>query len=226
MTCCRRIKTNLSFDGDAETIDGSLGAVSLTKDVSIVKLMQTSVRSHSSVIGHFNPLDFVTVELEQGGRDAVYRRWRPAAALLADNQFGRCVCSHRPERFLFREQKQKKRNLKLNRLEHEKNVIFYLHDRGRYKVILLQCRWLNGRYQWLRHFRLFWSEWWNCPWPPWAWKRHDNTIGQFVALQNTMQFIECHNPFGFFAFRVGQHQQMVAQTGWIHHWSAHLQTEI
>ena len=70
----RRIITNLSFDGDIETIDGSLGAVSLTKDVSIVKLMQTSVRSHSSVIGHFNPLDFVTVELEQGGRDAVYRR--------------------------------------------------------------------------------------------------------------------------------------------------------
>jgi hypothetical protein len=30
----RRIITNLSFDGDIETIDGSLGAVSLTKDAS------------------------------------------------------------------------------------------------------------------------------------------------------------------------------------------------
>ena len=54
-TCCRRIKTNLSFDGDAETIDGSLGAVSLTKDAS-------SETDAGFCIGHFNPLDVVTIE--------------------------------------------------------------------------------------------------------------------------------------------------------------------
>ena len=53
-TMCRRT-TNLSFDGDAETIDGSLGPVSLTKDAS-------SETDASFCISHFNPLDVVTVE--------------------------------------------------------------------------------------------------------------------------------------------------------------------
>jgi hypothetical protein len=55
-----------------------------------------------------------------------------------------------PSDFYSEKQQQKKKKFEIKSTgnsSNEKNVIVYLHDRGRYKVILLQCRWLNGRYQ-------------------------------------------------------------------------------
>jgi hypothetical protein len=113
MTCCRRIKTNLSFDGDAETIDGSLGAVSLTKDAS-------SETDAGFCIGHFNPLDVVTVERPN---------WNKADVMLftADDDqqllFWQIInlvdafALNEPSDFYSEKQQQKKRNLKSNRLE-------------------------------------------------------------------------------------------------------------
>ena len=48
-------KTYLSFDGDAETIDGSLSTVSLPKNAS-------GETDTGLCISHFDPLDIVTVE--------------------------------------------------------------------------------------------------------------------------------------------------------------------
>ncbi len=114
----RRIITNLSFDGDTETIDGSLGAVSLTKDVSIVKLMQTSVRSHTVVL--LATLIHSTLSPSN---------WNKAGVMLftADDDqqllFWQIInlvdafALNEPSDFYSEKQQQKKRNLKSNRLE-------------------------------------------------------------------------------------------------------------
>ena len=117
--------------------------MSLTKDAS-------SETDASFCIGHFNPLDVVTIERTNWNKADVMLFTTDDDQQLLFWQIINLVDAFAltdPSDF-YSENNNKKEKFEIKSTGTSSNEqLVYLHDRGRYKVILLQCRWLNGRYQ-------------------------------------------------------------------------------